>query len=148
MGRGERSIPTAVRPHPLLRGLAHELLDARLKVRGRNAYVGFAVGGSGNFFSMVDITLTEQHLKWARAKDSRPVVIGWTNNALDWGHMTDFIKFNNATQDCFLKMGVDHKRIMSMWGTPAAILICAGPCCTATSSCKMMPGLSPGLKRA
>ena len=34
------------------------------------------VGGSGNFFSMVDITLTEQHLKWARAKDSQPVVLG------------------------------------------------------------------------
>src|SRR5260370_22693286 len=46
------------------------------------------VGGSGNFFSMVDITLTEQHLKWARAKDSRPVVVSWTNNLLDWSHTT------------------------------------------------------------
>ena len=39
--------------------------------------------GTRYFFSMVDITLTEQHLKWARAKDSRPVVVSWTNNLLD-----------------------------------------------------------------
>src|SRR5262245_24909824 len=84
------------------------------------------VGGSGNFFSMVDITLTEQHLKWARAKDSRPVVMSWTNNALDWSHMTDFLPHNNATQECFLKMGLDHKRITSIWGTPAATLMRAG----------------------
>ena len=84
------------------------------------------LGGSGNFFSMVDITLTEQHLKWARAKDSRPVVMSWTNNALDWSHMTDFLPQGNATQECFLKMGIDHKRITTVWGTPAAILMCAG----------------------
>src|SRR6266849_5666068 len=50
------------------------------------------VGGSGNFFSMVDITLTEQHLKWARARDSRPVVVAWTNNLLDWSHTTDLLE--------------------------------------------------------
>jgi L-ascorbate metabolism protein UlaG (beta-lactamase superfamily) len=84
------------------------------------------LGGSGNFFSMVDITLSEQHLQWARANDSRPVVIAWTNNALDWSHMTDFLEQKNATQECFIKMGVDHKLITSTWGTPAAILVCAG----------------------
>jgi len=85
------------------------------------------VGGSGNFFSMVDITLTEQHLKWARAKDSRPVVISWTNNALDWSHMTDFLPENKkATHEGFIKMGVDHKLITTEWGTPAAIVVCAG----------------------
>src|SRR3989475_3487159 len=84
-------------------------------------------GGSGNFFSMVDITLTEQHLKWARAKDSRPVVVSWTNNLLDWSHTTDFLdERKNATQDSFVKMGVDRKVIIGAWGTPAAMLICAG----------------------
>src|SRR5689334_19403677 len=67
------------------------------------------LGGSGNFFSMVDITLTDQHLKWARAKDSRPIVMSWTNNALDWSHMTDFLSQNNPIQECFFKMGLDHK---------------------------------------
>ena len=42
------SIPAPMRPHPLLRRLAHELLDARLNVRGRDADVGLAVGGPGN----------------------------------------------------------------------------------------------------
>lgn len=85
------------------------------------------VGGSGNFFSMVDITLTEKHINWARARDSRPVVVSWTNNALDWSHMTDFLgEAKGATQECFVKMGVDHKVITSAWGTPAAILMCAG----------------------
>ena len=85
------------------------------------------VGGSGNFFSMVDITLTEQHLKWARAKDSRPVVVSWTNNLLDWSHTTDFLdERKHATQESFVKMGVDRKVIIGAWGTPAAMLICAG----------------------
>jgi len=42
-----RSIPAAVRPHPLLRRLADEFLDPRLQVRGRDADVGVAVGGAG-----------------------------------------------------------------------------------------------------
>jgi hypothetical protein len=85
------------------------------------------LGGSGNFFSMVDITLSEQHLKWVRAKDSRPVVVGWTNNLLDWSHMTDFTdERKSATQECFVKMGVDRKVIIEFWGTPAAMLVCAG----------------------
>src|SRR3989442_14981824 len=76
---------------------------------------------------MVDITLTEQHLKWARAKDSRPVVLGWTNNTLDWSHMSDFAdQRKGATQECFIKMGVDRKLIIGVWGTPAATLMCAG----------------------
>ena len=90
-------------------------------------FFGRDVGGSGNFFSMVDITLTEQHLKWARAKDPRPVVVGWTNNLLDWGHMTDFSDDRkNGTQDSFIKMGVDRKIMIQIWGTPVAMLVCAG----------------------
>src|SRR5437868_5999515 len=85
------------------------------------------LGGSGNFFSMVDITLTEQHLQWARALDPRPVILSWTNNALDWSHMSDFVDHRkDATQECFLKMGVDRKVIIGSWGTPAATLMCAG----------------------
>src|ERR1041385_3320975 len=85
------------------------------------------VGGSGNFFSLVDITLTEQHLKWARAKDAKPVVVGWTNNLLDWSHMTDFTaERKNGTQESFLKMGIDRKVIIDVWGIPAAMLACAG----------------------
>ncbi len=84
-------------------------------------------GGSGNFFSLVDITMTEQHIDWARAKDARPVLVSWTNNALDWSHMTDYLDGRaEATQDCFMKMGVGHKLISTRWGAPAAMAMCAG----------------------
>jgi hypothetical protein len=83
--------------------------------------------GAGNFFSMVDITLTEQHVEWARSLAPRPVLVGWTNNALDWSHMGDYLAERvNATQDCFVKMGVGHKLIAVRWGAPSAMLMCAG----------------------
>ena len=83
--------------------------------------------GSGNFFSMVDITLTEQHVAWAHACAPRPVLVGWTNNALDWSHMTDFVAARpEATQECFAKMGLGHKLIAVKWGVPDAMLMCAG----------------------
>jgi hypothetical protein len=85
------------------------------------------LGGSGNFFSMVDIPITEQHVEWARAKDSRPVLIGWTNNSIDWSHMAGYLAERvEATQECFVKMGVGHKLITTKWGTPSAMLMCAG----------------------
>jgi hypothetical protein len=41
--------------------------------------------------------------------------------------MSDFIgQRKDATQECFLKMGVDRKVIIGIWGTPAATLMCAG----------------------
>jgi L-ascorbate metabolism protein UlaG (beta-lactamase superfamily) len=84
-------------------------------------------GGCGNFFSMVDITLTEQHVDWARALASRPIVVGWTNNALDWSHMADYLAARvEATQECFVKMGVGRKLISVKWGAPSAMLMCAG----------------------
>jgi len=108
---------------------------------------------------MVDITLTDQHLKWARAKDSRPVVLGWTNNTLDWSHMSNFVdQRKGATQECFIKMGVDRKLIIGAWGTPAATLMCAGGftfyggrswlnhrvfCVDNTAVCQMMSRLYP-----
>jgi glyoxylase-like metal-dependent hydrolase (beta-lactamase superfamily II) len=84
-------------------------------------------GGSGNFFSMVDITLTEQHVAWAHTRAPRPVLLGWTNNALDWSHMADFLRARgDATQECFTKMGVGHKLVSVKWGAPDATLMCAG----------------------
>ena len=84
-------------------------------------------GGSGSFFSMVDIPLTSGHVARTRAVQREPGLVGWTNNALDWSHMTDYLQpREDATQDCFLKMGVGHKLISEEWGTPAAMLMCAG----------------------
>jgi hypothetical protein len=117
-------------------------------------------GGSGNFFSMVDITMTEQHVDWARARDPRPVLVSWTNNALDWSHMADYLSDRvEATQECFVKMGVGHKLIATKWGAPSAMLMCAGGfsfhgerawmnsrvfCVDTTSVCQMMSKLYRG----
>jgi hypothetical protein len=84
-------------------------------------------GGSGSFFSMVDITLTEAHIGRARAIQKEPGIVGWTNNALDWSHMTSYlVPRQDATEDSFMKMGVGHKLITESWGSPAAMLLCAG----------------------
>jgi len=84
-------------------------------------------GGSGNFFSMVDIPLTESVINRARAHAPEPGIIGWTNNALDWSHMASYLAARDeGTQDCFVKMGVGHKLITETWGTPSAMLMCAG----------------------
>ena len=84
-------------------------------------------GGAGSLFTMVDITITPQHVEWARAAVSRPGLVTWTNNSLDWSHMTDWLAVRtDATQQAFVKMGTGHKLIASAWGTPAAMLTCAG----------------------
>ncbi len=84
-------------------------------------------GGSGSFFSMVDITLTQGHVERARGYLQEPGLVSWTNNALDWHHMTDYMSARqDATQDCFVKMGVGHKLISTVWGAPSAMLFCAG----------------------
>jgi len=84
-------------------------------------------GGCGNFFSVVDIPFTEQHVEWAKALATRPIVVGWTNNALDWSHMADYLAARvEATQECFVKMGVGHKLISVKWASPSAMLMCAG----------------------
>jgi hypothetical protein len=84
-------------------------------------------GGDGSFFSMVDITLTQGHLDRVRAVQEAPGIIGWTNNALDWSHMTSYLPVRDeGTQDSFMKMGVGHKQISDSWGTPRAMLMCAG----------------------
>jgi len=84
-------------------------------------------GGAGSFFSLVDITLVQAHVEWAAQKLARPGVIGWTNNAMDWSHMAPYMaERTEGTQQCFVKMGVGHKLIETLWGTPQAMVTCAG----------------------
>jgi hypothetical protein len=83
--------------------------------------------GHGSFFSMVDITITQGHVEWAAAKAMRPGLVSWTNNALDWSHMADYLKERvEGTQQCFMAMGVGHKLIEQTWGTPVGMVMCAG----------------------
>lgn len=83
--------------------------------------------GHGSFFSMVDIPITQAHVEWAAAKAMRPGLISWTNNALDWSHMADYLKERvEGTQQCFMNMGVGHKLIEQTWGAPQAMVMCAG----------------------
>ncbi len=86
-----------------------------------------SVDGHGSLFSMVDITLTERHVEWAAAHAMRPGLVTWTNNALDWSHMAAYLKERvEGTQQCFVKMGMGHKLIATTWGTPQAMITCAG----------------------
>lgn len=83
--------------------------------------------GHGSFFSMVDISITQGHVEWAAAKAMRPGLISWTNNAMDWSHMADYLAERvEGTQQAFVNWGVGHKMITSFWGTPAAMIMCAG----------------------
>jgi hypothetical protein len=83
--------------------------------------------GHGSFFSMVDITLTQGHVEWAAAHAMRPGLVSWTNNALDWSHMASYLRERvEGTQQCFMNMGVGHKLISTLWGAPAAMIMCAG----------------------
>lgn len=84
-------------------------------------------GGAGSFFSMVDITPTERHLHLVRGVVGKPGLVTWTNNALDWSHMTDFAHaMTGSTEACAARMGVGHQLVRSVWGRPAATLLCAG----------------------
>jgi hypothetical protein len=83
--------------------------------------------GHGSFFSMVDIPITQTHVEWAAARALRPGLCSWTNNAMDWSHMADYLTERvEGTQQCFVNMGVGHKLIGTVWGTPAAMVMCAG----------------------
>lgn len=83
--------------------------------------------GHGSFFSMVDIPITQAHVEWAAAKAMRPGLVSWTNNALDWSYMADYLAERvEGTQQCFMKMGMGHKLIEQTWGTPAGMVMCAG----------------------
>ena len=82
--------------------------------------------GAGSLFSMVDIALLPVHAQWARAYAPRPGLVTWSNNALDWSHMSDEPEDDGATERCFQAMGNDRKLIATLWGKPAAMLVCAG----------------------
>lgn len=85
------------------------------------------VGGAGSFFSMVDITPTEGHLRLASEWVSKPGLVTWTNNALDWSHMTDFVgEMSGATEACAARMRGGRDLVRAVWGRPAAMLLCAG----------------------
>jgi hypothetical protein len=76
---------------------------------------------------MVDIPITQAHVEWAAAKAMRPGLVSWTNNALDWSHMADYLAERvEGTQKCFMNMGVGHKLIEQTWGTPVGMVMCAG----------------------
>ena len=90
-------------------------------------YLVRSTEGHGSFFSMVDISITQGHVEWAAARAMRPGVISWTNNAMDWSHMANYLSERvEGTQQCFMNMGVGHKLITTIWGTPAAMVMCAG----------------------
>jgi hypothetical protein len=90
-------------------------------------YLVKSTAGHGSFFSMVDITLTQRHVEWAAAHAMKPGLVSWTNNALDWSHMAGYLEERvEGTQQCFVKMGVGHKLISTIWGTPQAMITCAG----------------------
>lgn len=84
-------------------------------------------GGHGSFFTLVDITLMQEHLETVKRLVPKPGLMTWTNNALDWTHMAPYLADRTeATQQTFVKMGVGHKLITEKWGVPAAMMMCAG----------------------
>jgi hypothetical protein len=84
-------------------------------------------GGAGSFFSMVDITPTERHLLLVKGVVAKPGLVTWTNNALDWSHMTDFVdEMVGSTEACAARMGRGRDLVRAVWGRPAATLLCAG----------------------
>ncbi len=85
------------------------------------------VHGDGSMFSMVDITLTQRHVEWAKARIPKPGIVSWTNNALDWSHMAPYLGERvEGTQQCFVRMGMGRKLIETVWGVPSAMVTCAG----------------------
>ena len=125
---------------PLVPGIAHAIGDLEVTPFtgdhvGTNCgdewdtlpYLVRHTGGHGSFFTMVDIPITERHVQWAAAKAARPGLVTWTNNAIDWAHMAHYLAGREeGTQQTFIKMGMGHKMIEQHWGTPAAMMMCAG----------------------
>jgi hypothetical protein len=74
---------------------------------------------------MVDVALLPAHVQWAKAFAARPGLVTWSNNALDWSHMSDSVADDAGTEQCFRAMGSGHRLISSEWGKPGAMLMCA-----------------------
>jgi hypothetical protein len=86
--------------------------------------------GAGSFFSMVDIMMVPGHLEWAKQCAARPGLVTWTNNTLDWSFMADYLADvaarDASTDQCVEKMNKGRDLIAARWGTPEALLMCAG----------------------
>ncbi len=83
--------------------------------------------GDGSFFSTVDVALTQGLLEAARARARLPGLFGWTNNAQDWSHVATFLpQRDDGTEQATQRMRAGHALISGHWGTPAAMLFCAG----------------------
>jgi hypothetical protein len=83
--------------------------------------------GDGSFFTMVDITLTERHLAWAKGHVKAPGLMTWTNNAIDLSHMASYlVDRGDDTDRSFRAMQTGHASVVKAWGEPAALLMCAG----------------------
>jgi hypothetical protein len=82
--------------------------------------------GAGSFFTMVDVMLLPGHVEWVKAHAPRPGLVTWSNNALDWSHMGEGPARDVGTEQCFRSMGAGRQLIVNAWGTPAAMLVCAG----------------------
>ena len=83
-------------------------------------------GGAGSFFSSVDVALVPAHVRWARAFAARPGLVTWSNNALDWSHMSEEVGDDVGTAQCLASMDAGHGLVTAEWGRPAAMLLCAG----------------------
>jgi len=82
--------------------------------------------GAGSFFSTVDVALVPAHVRWAKAHAPRPGLVTWSNNALDWSHMSNRVADDVGTEQCFRGMAAGHALISAEWGKPSAMLTCAG----------------------
>jgi hypothetical protein len=83
-------------------------------------------GGAGSFFTMVDVACFPVHVEWAKGYVSRPCLVTWSNNALDWSHMGEEPAPDLGTEQCLRSMAAGHQLISTAWGKPSAMLICAG----------------------
>jgi hypothetical protein len=84
------------------------------------------IRGTGSLFSMVDVALVPAHVQWAKAHAPAPGLVTWSNNAIDWSHMSDNVAADVGTEQCFRAMSSGHGLISTQWGKPSAMLMCAG----------------------
>ena len=88
-------------------------------------------GCAGSLFSMVDITMmTPEHVDWARAHVQKPGPrhVDQQRDGLEsHGCVPRSPSAPEGTEQCAsVKMGMGHKMLTNTWGTPAAMLMCAG----------------------
>jgi hypothetical protein len=83
--------------------------------------------GAGSFFSMVDVTLTERHVAWAKHHVKAPGLVTWSNNTIDLSDMAPYLPDgSNTTERSLAAVRASDEMIVRAWGAPAATLLCAG----------------------